>query len=138
MRDQSSAAVCGGVRRTAIRSAISGAVLACTLPGVALAANVPADDPVGYSQPASATGTQVSLYGVPVPAFTPGLPPPQVTAQVTQSLSGQVGTESGRSIAAGVILILFAGLAGLTYSMWRDLGRRVGAGRVGAGRVGAD
>ncbi|MEJ8572152.1 hypothetical protein [Microbaculum marinum] len=65
---------------------------------------------------------QVAFLGMSSPALTPGLPPPQLVGQP----SGEGTVMSTRSVAAGLILVLFAGLAALTFTMWRDLGRRVG------------
>ncbi len=56
-----------------------------------------------------------TIIGLPTPALTPGLPPPQLSVL------------SDRRIVAGVILVLFAGLSALTVAMWRELGRRVGS-----------
>lgn len=110
-----------------VRAAMFGIAVAAAAPAAALAANAPAAEPVGYADPAPVSGTQFSLYGIHAPALSPGLPSPEAAARVTSQVSNHIAGMSSRSIAAGVILMLFAGLAGLTYSMWRDLGRRVGA-----------
>lgn len=65
------------------------------------------------AQPAGKVVGQTRLLDIQTPALTPGLPPPQLSSL------------SDRRIVAGVILVLFAGLAGLTAAMWRELGRRV-------------
>lgn len=66
------------------------------------------------AQPAPLHGEAVAEPGYrPTLAMTPGAPPPQVVAQ------------ADREILTGMLLVVFAGMAGVTLVMWRDLAKRM-------------
>jgi hypothetical protein len=117
------------VRGRIVRGRIVGAlsavaiavVLACAAPAAVSAANAPVGIQ-GHGVVPSESPRKVAFLGINSPALTPGLPPPQIVAHASDVESGM----STRTMAAGMILVLFAGLAALTATMWRDLARRVG------------
>lgn len=99
--------------------------LVCATPAAASAVSIPALDVApavssgltNFGVTRNATYRSVAMLGASAPAFAG-----EASARVTSKVS----TGSNRGIAVAIILALFAGLSGLTYSMWRELGRRVG------------
>lgn len=104
-----------------MRAAALGAALA-VLPPVASHAAAPdagaaaAQVPAGSQADGRAQapgGSRALMIDMPHQVLTPGMPPPRFT------------TVSDRRIVTGGILLLLAGLGGLTALMWRELGARI-------------
>jgi hypothetical protein len=99
-----------GLRGIRLRVAFFAAVLSV----VAVAAGMPGSARAAVDTISVESAGHPGLTGIKTPALTPGLPPPQLASL------------SDRRIVAGVILVIFAGLSGITLSMWRDLSKRTG------------
>jgi hypothetical protein len=98
-----------------LSAALVGFALFALPPAAAYAIGATSQETGGpvHSMTSDMPARHAALVDMPVPALTPGLPPPELSAL------------SDRRIVAGLILVLFAGLSALTMSMWRDLGRKV-------------
>jgi|GEM_PF-2346818 len=110
------AALAGGVRATVVAIGVAAGI--ALTPAGAIASGAPDHGANGVKVASVATAPAVAAVqtsafsNVQTPALSPGLPPPQLAAL------------SDRRIVAGLILVLFAGLAGITATMWRDLGQQ--------------
>jgi hypothetical protein len=97
-----------------LRAAILGLAITAAIPAISEASSIPTPSAVVADSYVGPLAEAPSLFfDMQTPALTPGLPPPQLSSL------------SDRRIVAGLILVLFAGLSAFTYTMWRELGRRI-------------